>query len=84
VCRDDTVDMCLKDPGYEPDLYVRSDMRRFVEAWRGFRNLRQEIRAGHIQLTGPKALTSTFHRWLLLSALAPTKRCAEGREKAPV
>ena len=83
VCRDDAVDMCLKDPGFEPDLYVRSDMRRFVEAWRGFRDLRAEIRAGHIQLTGPTALTSTFHEWLLLSGLAATPRCAEGREKRP-
>ena len=37
VAQDRKVDMCLKDPGYEVDLRVRSDLRLFIEAWRGFR-----------------------------------------------
>lgn len=77
---DGKVDMCLSDPGYETDLLVRSDMRRFVEAWRGFRNLRQEIASGSIRLTGPKKLVASFPDWLLLSALAPYRRRAVGRE----
>jgi len=80
VNKDGKVDMCLKDPGYETDLYVRSDMRRFVEAWRGFRDLRAEIRANTVKLTGPKALKSSFPDWLLLSALAPHQRQTEGHE----
>ncbi len=75
-----TIDMCLKDPGYETDLHVRSDLRRFVEAWRGFRDLRAEIRANTIKLTGPRALKSSFPDWLLLSSLAPYQRQTEGRE----
>ena len=34
------VDMCLKDPGFEVDLLVRTDLRRFIECWRGLRDLR--------------------------------------------
>lgn len=68
------VDMCLKNPGYETDLHVHSDLRRFVEAWRGFRDLRVEIRSGSIRLTGPRQLASAFPDWLLLSALAPHQR----------
>ncbi|MEO1244125.1 MAG: helix-turn-helix domain-containing protein [Pseudomonadota bacterium] len=75
------VEMCLKDPGYETDLHVKSDMRRFVEAWRGFRNLRGEIRSGKIRLTGPEELKSSFPDWMLLSTLAPYDRRASGREK---
>ena len=75
------VDMCLKDPGYETDLHVRSDLQRFVEAWRGFRDLRAEIRANTIRLTGPKALRSSFPDWLLLSGLAPHRRQTEGLER---
>ena len=74
------VDMCLKDPGYETNLLVQSDMRRFVEAWRGFRDLRQEIRAGNIRLAGPPRLISSFPDWLLLSSLAPYRRRTAGRE----
>ncbi len=80
VNNDGEIDMCLKDPGYETDLHVRSDMRCFVEAWRGFRDLRQEIRSGKIRLAGPKQLVSSFPDWLLLSALAPYRRRVNGRE----
>ncbi len=80
VNTDGKVDMCLKDPGYESDLLVRSDLRCFVEAWRGFRDLRQEIRAGKIRVTGPRQLKSSFPDWLLLSALAPYRRRVNSRE----
>ena len=46
------VDMCLKDPGYEVDVQVRSDLRLFIEAWRGIRDLRREIQTGRIELLG--------------------------------
>ena len=81
VNNDGKVDMCLKDPGYETNLRVRSDMRRFVEAWRGFRDMRQEIRNGEIRLTGPRQLVASFPDWLLLSALAPYRRRTRGRER---
>jgi len=80
VNNDGKVDMCLKDPGYETDVIVRSDIRCFVEAWRGFRDLRQEIRTGKIRLAGPRQLTASFPDWLLLSALAPYRRRVTGRE----
>ncbi len=81
VNNDGKVDMCLKDPGYESNLRVESDMRRFVETWRGFRDLKQEIRGGRIRVTGPKPLKASFPDWLLLSALAPYRRRAKGRER---
>ena len=80
VNNDSKIDMCLKDPGFETDLLVRSDLRHFVETWRGFRDLRSEIRAGRIRLLGPKPLTAAFPDWLLLSGLAPFARQAKGRE----
>ncbi len=76
------VDMCLKDPGYEVDVYVRSDLRRFIEAWRGIRDLRAEIRAGGIELFGPPTLTRRFPEWLKLSQLAPYPRKRAGRENS--
>ena len=81
VNTDGKVDMCVKDPGYETDLHVNSDLRCFVEAWRGFRDLRREIREGNIRLSGPRNLISSFPDWLLLSTIAPYQRYAEGRER---
>ena len=63
---DGTVEMCLKHPGFEVDLKVMSDLRRFVEAWRGIRSLRQEIAAGKIRLEGPSNLKRDFPEWMLL------------------
>lgn len=73
------VDMCLKDPGCEADLTVHSELRRFVESWRGFRNLNDEIADGRVQLFGPKKLTRAFPKWLRLSALAGVPRPTDNR-----
>jgi len=82
VNEDGDVDMCLKDPGYEIDVRVRADLRRFVEAWRGIRDLRTEIRAGRIELLGAPSLTRKFPEWLKLSGLAIYPRRRQGRELA--
>jgi hypothetical protein len=58
-----------------------ADVATFVEAWRGFRDLRGEIRARRIKLDGPRILKEAFPDWLLLSSLAPHERRRPGREK---
>lgn len=78
---DGVVDMCLKHPGFETDLLISTELRRFVEAWRGFRDLREEIYTGHIKLEGPAAMKRQFPDWLLLSALAPYPRKRAGWEQ---
>lgn len=78
---DGHVDMCLDDPGHDVDLAVRADLRRFVEAWRGFRDLGREIAAGRIRLDGSPALARRFPEWLKLSMLAPFPRMRPGRER---
>lgn len=81
VAQDGVVDMCLKDPGYEVDVRVRADLRLFIEAWRGIRDLRAEIRARRIEVFGRYALTRQFPQWLRLSLLAPYERMKAGRER---
>ncbi len=81
VNEDGKVDMCLKHPGYDVDLVISADIRTFVEAWRGFRDLRSEIRAGRIRVDGPRDLKKAFPDWLMLSMLAPYARKVSGRER---
>ena len=78
---DGKIDMCLKHPGFDTDLLVRADLKRFVETWRGFPNLDNEIRRGHIRLSGPPALKRGLREWLLLSSLAPYERRRSGAER---
>lgn len=77
----DEVEMCLKDPELEVDLVVKSDLRRFIEAWRGLRDFADEIAAGHIELHGPHELCEEFPGWLLLNPAAPVERCKPGPER---
>ena len=77
---DGKVEMCLKDPGFEVDLRVVSDIRVFAEAWRGIRSLRAEIAAGRIRVSGAARLCRQFPGWLQLSQLAPFPRKRPGRE----
>ena len=81
VSDDGEPEMCLKHPGTPVDLHVFSDLRVFIEAWRGFRDLRSEIRAGRVRITGPVALREAFPDWLLLSGLARIPRMRPGRER---
>ena len=75
------IDMCLKHPGFDTDLLVSSDLRCFVETWRGFRELREEIRSERIRLKGAEELRNAFPDWLMLSGLAGYQRKKDGREK---
>ncbi len=81
IKQDDQVQMCLKDPGLETDLLIEADLRVFVEAWRGFRDLRREIKSRRIRLQGPPELKRDFPNWLLLSSLAQYQRLRPGRER---
>lgn len=75
------VDMCLKHPGFNVDIEVHADIRRFVEAWRGFRDLRRDMASGKIRVNGPSELCRALPDWLRLSALAPYDRSLRGSER---
>ncbi len=75
------VDMCLKHPGFDVDVIVRADLRRFIECWRGFRDLRGDIAAGAIAVEGPSHLAKQFPDWLLLSGFAGVERERDGAER---
>lgn len=66
VNEDGKVDMCPKHSGYDADVQVTADLRLFVEAWRGLRDMRAEIEAGRIKLEGPQALKRDF--WIVATA----------------
>jgi DNA-binding HxlR family transcriptional regulator len=81
VAEDGEAEMCLKDPGYEVHLRVYADLLVFVETWRGFRDLRNEIRARRIRVRGPARLREAFPDWLRLHVLAGVPRLRPGRER---
>lgn len=75
------VEMCLTHPGFEVDLSVQSDLKVFAECWRGFRDVRHEVRVGRVKLDGPVRLKRQFPGWLLLHPVAGHERKRPGRER---
>jgi DNA-binding HxlR family transcriptional regulator len=76
VHADGRVDVCLKDPGFEPTVRVVTRVRTLAEVWRGIRSIREEMRAGRLQVHGTTPMRRQFPGWLLLSMYAPIRRAA--------
>ncbi len=70
VIENGLIDLCGSDPGFEVDLYVRSDLRSMTAVWMGLSTVEKEIAAGKIELTGDKAIARSMQQWLGLSAFA--------------
>ena len=68
------VELCIKDPGYEVDLYVETDSRTITGVWYGDIALKRAIAEGRIRLHGPRRLCALFPSWLLLNELAAVPR----------
>lgn len=81
VVENGEIDMCFKHPGHEVDLVISAEIRRFVEAWRGFRDLRAELASGAIRVEGRQDYRLALPDWLLGSSLAPFERRRPGPER---
>jgi DNA-binding HxlR family transcriptional regulator len=72
---DDSIDLCLVDPGQPVDLLVRAELRALTEVWMGDRTMRHALDARVIELEGPRVLARRFPEWLgthpVLGPVAP-------------
>ncbi|MGB8433060.1 MAG: helix-turn-helix domain-containing protein [Burkholderiales bacterium] len=64
------VELCMKDPGYEVDLYVNADLLAMTRVWMGEQTMQSAVSSGLVQLHGPRRLVNDFPRWLMLSVFA--------------
>jgi len=68
------VDVCLKDPGYEPDLFITTDGATLVRIHLGRLNMADAIRQGLMELDGPRWLVRDFPGWIGTSPTVGWKR----------
>lgn len=68
------VDVCLKPPGFEEDVVIRTTVRHLAEIWRGLRTFEEEVRRGTVRLEGTAEARRAAPHWFLLSAYASVKR----------
>ncbi len=76
VLEADDVSVCLIDPGFEVDIFLRSSLRTMYLVWLGRRDMGNAIRDGDIELVGDADLVRAFPRWLRLSPARPAVRAA--------
>jgi DNA-binding HxlR family transcriptional regulator len=69
-----SVDLCLKDPGFEVDLVVDADLAALTKVWMGDVRLVDAMRYGLVRLTGPRVVVRAFPGWLALSEFAGVAR----------
>ena len=70
VFEPDDIDICLHDPGYEVDIWIRASLRRLVQIWLGHVTLSQTMADGTLQLDGPRSEIDAFRDWFCLSHFA--------------
>ncbi len=64
------IDICVKDPGHEVDLWVSAHLRTLVELWLGHRSLAEAKRDGSLTLDGPPKEVRAFADWFERSHFA--------------
>ncbi|MFT7525914.1 MAG: DNA-binding HxlR family transcriptional regulator [Arenicella sp.] len=62
------VDLCWADPGFEVDLYVKTDLRTMTAIWMGLTTVKKEL--SRMDLTGVREIADSMQTWLGLSPFA--------------
>lgn len=71
---DGEVDLCLKNPGFDVDLTVQTDVRTLTLIWLGHLSLDHAIQTRKLAIEGPPGLKSQLGSWLMLSIFAAVDR----------
>ena len=67
------VDICLKNPGYQIDLMIKTPLKEFTAFWMGDATLSQLIKNNKIGVQGDRQLQRSMKRWLCGSLFAGVK-----------
>tara|TARA_R110002072_G_scaffold162646_1_gene314680 strand:- start:7 stop:708 length:702 start_codon:yes stop_codon:yes gene_type:complete len=74
LVRDENVDLCLKNPGKDVDVYFTCTVRTMHDVWIGDRTYRDAIKSGDLYVQGDPALTRNITSWLRPSIFSASER----------
>jgi len=74
VINDSEVDLCLVDPGIEPDLHVTTTVDIMTGIWMGDVSYGAALQTRDLQIDGPAELRTRLPSWLRLSVFAEVER----------
>jgi DNA-binding HxlR family transcriptional regulator len=70
VITGDVVDICVKDPGKEVDVYFSTTVKTMADIWMGDTTYRKAMAGGTLKIVGHRALTRNITAWMNLSLFA--------------
>ena len=70
VVTGEEVDICLKDPGHEVNLFIQSTLKTMTQIWVGDLSVKKARRDKLLHLAGDTALRSSMSSWIGCSLLA--------------
>lgn len=76
VAQNDRVELCIKDPGRDVDVFINSTVKTLTDVWMGDRSWRDAIKAEELYLQGPPDLTRNVNAWLKPSIFVDSPRTA--------
>lgn len=72
----DEVEVCTEDHGFDVDVAIEAEIRRFVRLWRGDVGWNDVLRSDHVRIHGPAHLRRQVPDWLELSHFSSVSRPA--------
>ena len=77
VVTGDQVDVCVKDPGKEVDIYFTVSVKTMADIWMGDKSYRQARTGGDLKIVGHSSLTRNLTDWMNLSIFADLPPASE-------
>ncbi len=69
----ENVDICLKDPGHDVDLFVQTRLKTMTQIWVGDLSVSKAKRDKLINVSGNSVLNRSMAAWIGCSTLAGVK-----------
>ena len=76
VVTGEEIDLCVKNPGKEIDVYFTSSVKTMADIWMGDNSYKRAIREGLLKIVGHEMLTRNVTTWMsnsIFSDLPPAK-----------
>ncbi len=64
VVDDGHVDVCVKDPGRDVDIFFKTTVRTMTDVWLGHQTYKSAIKKGALDIVGPSGLVRSVSSWL--------------------
>lgn len=77
LVRDSEVEVCIKPPGRDVDVFFTTTARTMIDVWMGDRGYREAVLSGDLIIEGELSLTRRISSWLRPSVFADSKRASD-------